>query len=464
MPKNNRKPPLSPPASSSSYSSSSASSSTGEDSSPPPANSPVKKPSADFTVSVLRKHADPSSKSIAREKRHEDDGSLSTDESTEEDDSCEDSGAAVARSNPPLLIRESRNAGKQAVNTYSSDLGSEDGEEEEEDEEEDYSSKSSQQQPPPPPPPPPPQAAGSTARHNPAVPISGSNPVSEDEFENSSDSSMSAPPPPPPPPCGSSHRVADPSLMPFSSKPMDDRDQSAHKNPLPGKRLATPSSQISEKKRRTADIVGADGGQAKKEIPRRIWSKVDELSLLQCILDYKENHGVIPSTQVQLKSLLKALNDSLSTSVTLTKMNAKIRLLRNKHNNASTKIVKGAENQHVSNAHSAAVFDLLTKIWGSNTDSYVLENKIKPEIISSKEIKGKVKPFAEEYPFLHCLLMSEHPNNALVIESRIPTAKAIEFEADCKKLERAEIQLHMQKVKLLPSALKLIEDTLVEEY
>ncbi|KAK8930581.1 hypothetical protein KSP39_PZI016086 [Platanthera zijinensis] len=451
MPKKNKEAPFSPPASSSSSSSSSssASSSTGEDSSPPPANSPVKKPSADFPVNVLRKHADPSSKSIAHEKRHKDDGSLSTDASTEEeeeDESCEDSGAAVARSNPPLLIRESRNAGKQAANTYSSDLGSEDGEEEEEEEEEDYSSKSAQQ----PPPPPPPQAAGSTARHNPAVPISGSNPVSEDESENSSDSSMSAPPPPSPP-RGSSHRAADPSLMPFSSKPMS------------GKRLATPSAQISQKRRRTADIVGADGGQAKKEIPRRIWSKEDELSLLQCILDYKENHGLIPSTQVQLKSLLKALNDSLSTSVTLTQMNAKIRLLRNKHNNASAKTVKGAENQRVSNARPAAVFDLLTKIWGSSTDSCFLENKIKPERISSKEIQGKVKPFAEEYPFLHCFLMSEHPsNNALVIESRIPAAKAIEFEAECKKLERAEIQLHMQKVKLLPSALKLIEDTLVE--
>ncbi|KAK8955938.1 hypothetical protein KSP40_PGU000677 [Platanthera guangdongensis] len=361
----NKEAAIAPPAaaaSSPSSSSSASSSSTQEVSSPTPAYSPVKKPSADFTVSVLRMHAEPSSESTAHEKR----------------------------SNPPLLIRESQYA------------------------------------------------------------------VSEDEFETSSDSNTSAPPP-----HGSSHRVSDPSLMPLSSTPMDDRGQCTHKNPVSGKRLATPSPQISQKKRRTADIVGEDGGQAKKEISRRICCKVDELSLLQCILDYKENHHVIPSTPVQLRSLLKVWNDSLSTSVTLTQMNAKIRVLRKKYDNA-TKIVKGTDNQHVSNAHCAAVFDLSTKIWGSNLDSHSLENKIKPEIISTKEIKGKVKSFAAEYPFLHQFLKSENLNYALVFESQMSTAKAKKLEADCKKLEIAEIQLHIKKMKLLPSALKLIEDTLAE--
>ncbi|KAL0927357.1 hypothetical protein M5K25_001521 [Dendrobium thyrsiflorum] len=442
---------LPPPPTPPSASPTSSSSSSDEEDSPPPAISPVKKPAAGSTTAVLQKHPEPSPKFFSGEKEEDEENSENEEESTDEE-SSEDSGAAAVKANPLPLPTDSRNAdGKQGFNTSPpSDTESEDGEEVD-------SSSESEQQPLPPPP----QEAANAEGKQAATPIPGSDSASEDESESSSDSDAVAPSF-----RVSSRNTADPSLKPLSSKPMGSPVQPADKSPISRKRSTTTPAQISEKKRKTADIVGAEAVQEKKEFTRKIWSKADELALLQCILDYNEHHHGT-STQVPVESLLKSVNDSLSSSITLSQMNHKIRRLKQKYN-ATVKKVKDVNNPNISNANDAAAFDLSRKIWGPRKDEPVFpENNLKPqkakkvkEII--KEDKGKANHLAVEYPFLRWHAKNDHADIASVVQSHIPTAEAEHLEGSCKKLEITEIQLHMKKMKLLSSSLKLIEDALAK--
>lgn len=450
MAKQNQKQPA-PPTLPSASSSSSFSSSSDEEDSPPAAISPVKKPAVGSTTAVLPKHPETFSKSIGGEEEEEE-GTESEGESTDED-SSDDSGAAAAKANPPQQPRDSRTVDvKQGLKSVPPpDTDSEDGEEDGEGAD---SSSESEKQPMPPPP----QEATDVEGKKASIPISGSESASEDDSKSSSDSDTTTPPP-----RSSSRKTADPSLKPLSSKPMDSPGQPADKNPISRKRSTTYPARTSEKKRKTVPIVRADGGQEKKEITRRIWSKSDELALLQCILDFNEHHHGT-STQAQVESLLKSVNGSLSSSVTLTQMNDKIRRLRQKYN-ANIKKVKDANNPNISNTHDATVFDLSRKIWGSVKKEPVLaENNFKTDKLKEniKEEKGKVNRLVAEFPFLRWHAKNDHSNNVLVVQSHIPTLEAKELEGSCKKLEITEIQLHMKKTELLSSSLKLIEDALAK--
>lgn len=140
------------------------------------------------------------------------------------------------------------------------------------------------------------------------------------------------------------------------------------------------------------------------------------------------------------------------------------RRLRQKYN-ANAKIVKDSNHPNISNAHDAAVFDLSRKIWGSGKKEPVFtENKIKTDKLKEniKEKKGKANHLAVEYPFLHWHAKNDNVINPLVVQSHIPTREAVKLEGSCKKLEITEIQLHMKKMELLSSSLKLIEDALAK--
>ncbi|XP_020570750.1 probable transcription factor At1g61730 [Phalaenopsis equestris] len=431
-------------------------SSSSEEDSPPPAISPVKNPAAGFTTAALQKQPEPSSKPIGgqEEEEEEEEGSESEGESTD-DESSEDSGAVAAKANPPSQLRDSRTSdGKKGLNASPpSETDSEDIEEdgEEDVEGEDSSSESEQQSLPPPP-----QEAANAEGKKAAAPISGLDSSSEDESESSSDSDTTEPSP-----LGSARNTVDPSLKPLSSKPMDSPVQLSDKKPISRKRSTTSPTQVSKRKRKTADIIGAEGGQEKKEITRKIWSKADELALLQCILDNNElHHGT--SIHVQAESLLKSVNNSLSSSVTLTQMNDKIRRLKQKYN-ATIKKVKDANKPNISNAQDAAAFDLSRKIWGPGKEELVFaDNNFKLDKVKEGIMveKGKKSNLIVEYPFLRWHAKTDHANNALVMQSHIPIVEAKALEGSCKKLEITEIQLHMQKAKLLSLSLKLIEDAL----
>lgn len=220
------------------------------------------------------------------------------------------------------------------------------------------------------------------------------------------------------------------------------------------KRSITPRAQISKKQRRAADKCGR-----KKDLFIRIWSKEDELALLQGILDYKKHHNVVPFTKAQTGTLLESVKGSLSIHASLNQITEKVRRMKRRYNATSERLIR-AKNPNISDVHKAAVFDLSKKVWES-LDIY--ENKIdlgKLKNISKEKVNAQ--HFAEDYPYLHRHVEGEHSNNALLMESYICATSAEELNRKCNKLEMIEIDLKLKKMELLPSALKLIKDALAK--
>lgn len=256
--------------------------------------------------------------------------------------------------------------------------------------------------------------------------------------------------------------ISGPSLEPLSNMPIDSSAKPVEKKPNSVKQSAASSAKISKKKR-TAGIVRV-GGSQEKELFRRIWSNEDELVLLQSILEYKERHHVIPYTLVHTESLLKYVKDSLSISVSVNQLNDKVRRMKKRYKTTTSRQMLTKKSK-ISDPHNATVFDLSKKIWDSfNEESIFFADKIKLEKKEENlnKRKGGSKHFAGEHPSLYWFLRSEHADNALVLQNHIPIPNAKQFDEKCKKLEMMDIQLNMQKIEFLSSAVKLIKDALPE--
>ncbi|KAH0458450.1 hypothetical protein IEQ34_013765 [Dendrobium chrysotoxum] len=255
--------------------------------------------------------------------------------------------------------------------------------------------------------------------------------------------------------------ISDALLVPLSCKPIDSSVQPAEKEPNSRKQSAASPTQISKKKR-TADTVGVVGGQEKEHF-KRIWSNEDELALLQGIMDYKEQHHIIPYTHMHAESLLKSVKDSLSISVSVNQINDKVRRLKRRYINTSIR-QNLAKKSKFSDPHNADVFDLSKKIWDSlKEESILLEKKImleKKENFNKKKVG--LKPIEKEYPSLYWHLKSEHANNALLLQNHLPIANAKKWEETCKKLEMIDVELNVQKIEFLSSAVKLIKEALAK--
>ncbi|PKU61086.1 Mediator-associated protein 1 [Dendrobium catenatum] len=255
--------------------------------------------------------------------------------------------------------------------------------------------------------------------------------------------------------------ISDALLVPLSCKPVDSSVQPAEKEPNSGKQSAASATQISKKKR-TADIVGVVGDQEKEHF-RRIWSNEDELALLQGIMEYKEQHRIIPYTHTHAESLLKSVKDLLSISVSVNQINNKVRRLKRRYINTSIR-QNLAKKSKFSDPHNAAAFDLSKKIWDSlKEESIFLEKKImleKKENFNKKKVG--LKHIEEEYPSLNWHLRNEHANNALLLQKNMPIANAKKWEERCKKLEMIDFELNMQKIEFLSAAVKLIKDALAK--
>ncbi|KAI0502543.1 hypothetical protein KFK09_017496 [Dendrobium nobile] len=255
--------------------------------------------------------------------------------------------------------------------------------------------------------------------------------------------------------------ISDALLVPLSCKPIDSFVQPAEKEPNSGKQSDASPTQISKKKR-SADIIGVVGGQEKEHF-RRIWSNEDELALLQGIMEYKEQHRIIPYTHMHAESLLKSVRDSLSISVSVNQINDKVRRLKRRYINTSIR-QNLAKKSKISDPHNAAAFDLSKKIWDSlKEESILFEKKImleKKENFNKKKVG--LKHIEEEYPSLNWHLRNEHANNALLLQKNMPIANAKKWEETCKKLEMIDVELNMQKIEFLSSAVKLIKDALAK--
>ncbi|XP_020582800.1 STOREKEEPER protein-like [Phalaenopsis equestris] len=386
-------------------------------------------------------------------------------ESTDEE-SSEDLGTAARPPNPPTQLRDSQttNDGKQEVsnNSSSSESGSGDGEEDGKE----FNSRAESKQLRPRSPPQPARNSVNPIADSPLKPPNSSKSVAGEENEDegseseeeestadneSSDSQN----------MDDDKQAPDPFLDPVSKKPLVSSTQPVEKEPNSGKQSAASHARISKKKRK-ASVVGP-GGQEKERF-RRIWSYEDELALLQGILEYKEQYHAIPYAHVHAESLLKSVKDSLSISVSANQITDKVRRLKKRYKNTAARRIL-AKRSKFSDAHNAAVFDLSKMIWDSlKEESFFRENKVKLEKREESYNKKKrdSKHFAGEYPSLYWFLRSDHGNNALVLQNHIPVATIDMLEEKCKKLEMIDMQLNMQKIEFLSSAVKLIKDALAK--
>ncbi|KAG0502083.1 hypothetical protein HPP92_002155 [Vanilla planifolia] len=455
-------------------SSSSASSSSEEEESPRPAASALKKPPSSSTVPVPPKGSVPSSNSRkGKESGHDSDGSgkLSHDE-----DSSDDSRAVPAKSNPSIPARDSR----KSIGTEASKpaAASESGSESSEDSEEDNSSSESDQ------PPRAPSLAAASAGTKRTAPSVAAEEDDGDDSDYSSDSNRAVSI------RSSSRNAANPLLKPLNSKPMDSHVQPVERSSIFTKISAPSTASMPLTKSNIVDAGALAGGDEEKIVfVDKMFSRNDELALLQGVLDYKETHHIVPSSTAQVASFLKNFNAPMTIANSVQRIYLKLGVMKKKY-------LKHAamENPKFSYVHGYTVFELSKKIWGSGGENdavlknkmgpnktkhsimkvkekgnaieepMLLDNKLKPEKMEDKnKQKAKKNQFPVVFTSLHRLLDVEHAKNALLLPlSHIPDENANTFEAKCKKLDITEFRLQVKKQKLLDGALKLIQAGLTE--
>ncbi|XP_057949983.1 probable transcription factor At1g61730 [Malania oleifera] len=139
-----------------------------------------------------------------------------------------------------------------------------------------------------------------------------------------------------------------------------------------GKRLAEGESErkkelSSKKTKRVKIVVNDDDAEGKvgnesspadsKKVPfLRIWSDEDEIAVLEGMLGYKTQKGVLPSSN--MNSFLIFIKKSLRLHVSKNQLSDKVRRLRKKYRNNAGKRKSG------STPHEKISFELSKKIWG----------------------------------------------------------------------------------------------------
>ncbi|CAH8294912.1 unnamed protein product [Eruca vesicaria subsp. sativa] len=140
-------------------------------------------------------------------------------------------------------------------------------------------------------------------------------------------------------------------------------------------------SETDESRGKRAKRVDGDDGiddaeATKKNYFQRVWTKGDEIVLLQGLVDYKNENG-----SDDKKALYELLKDSISFKVTKTQFLEKIRSLKRKFDNNLGKEKKKGEALVFSNPHDLEAFRLSKFVWGDNEIVAVAAKRIEPALV-----------------------------------------------------------------------------------
>ncbi|OVA13158.1 Protein of unknown function DUF573 [Macleaya cordata] len=218
---------------------------------------------------------------------------------------------------------------------------------------------------------------------------------------------------------------------------------------------------------------------------QRLWSDDDEIVILKGMSDCIKK-GIDPTSD--LDEFLDSIKKSIHVNVNRDQLNNKIRRLKKKYLN-NVKRGKEGEDPVFSKPHDLKSFELMKEIWGGqdskegkskksaeanngNDDSTLTNGKRsrnpkprsgaaspKPKTIALADIPTKESPKLEEknwslYPCLYESLRS-NKNSTKVGESllkeglsSIGESKAKELEQKWRKLQAAELEIHLKRVEL----------------
>nr|XP_027076009.1 STOREKEEPER protein-like [Coffea arabica] len=218
----------------------------------------------------------------------------------------------------------------------------------------------------------------------------------------------------------------------------------------------------------------------------RVWGEEDVIDLLQSMIDFKDEKGVDPSSN--MPAFYDFARGKLQFEFSNTQIYEKIRRLRIKFFNNMEKYEKGGEDLVFHKRHEAETFDLSKKIWGKGGDGMI--NKGVDKNVDGKSnngYNGKAKKggktvrsvdknavkelgkddhegdFESKYPFLsHSIDMDVGGGFLRENISLIGDAKAKDLEGKWKKFREAEVEVLLMKMDLMKEHTKLVLEGMKE--
>lgn len=221
----------------------------------------------------------------------------------------------------------------------------------------------------------------------------------------------------------------------------------------------------------------------------RVWGEEDVIDLLHSMIDFKDEKGVDPSSN--MAAFYDFARGKLQFEFSNTQIYEKIRRLRIKFFNNMEKYEKGGEDLVFHKPHEAETFDLSKKIWGKGGDGMI--NKGFDENVDGKSnngYNGKAKKggktvrsvdknavkelgkddhegdFESKYPFLsHSFDMDVGDVGGGFLReniSLIGDAKAKDLEGKWKKFREAEVEVLLMKMDLMKEHTKLVLEGMKE--
>lgn len=173
----------------------------------------------------------------------------------------------------------------------------------------------------------------------------------------------------------------DSSVKPIASKPMDDtprtpnsKNSRSKSNPtgpaatVGAKRPSATSTARESKRPKKKSETDVDGSEDKgvpnddsKKLFQRLWSEDDEIAILQGMIDYRAKKKADPTAD--LNDFHEFIKKSIHIDVSKTQLQDKIRRLKKKYRNNSSKENKG-KYKVSSKPHEQSAYDLSKKVWG----------------------------------------------------------------------------------------------------
>lgn len=294
--------------------------------------------------------------------------------------------------------------------------------------------------------------------------------------------------------------LADPTIKPISSKPMEREDgtnaesKSAKKSgsktsstPSPaktGKRPPPAAAPAVEKDSKKAKKSTATDEDSKKQLFQRLWSEDDEIVILKGMIDYKtEKNGENPVAD--MGAFHEFIKKSLHVDVSRAQLVDKVRRLKKKYvNNASRE--KNGKDRSFSKSHEQKGYDLSKLIWGSNSHTSGTESKKNQNhnaakgnaastssgvalmkangVEMEKEKEVSTMEVEKNMDVSRFVQYGRNNNDSPILQEEIVKAglelveasKREELEEKWKKLKKQELQLYVMRMELLKEQSALV--------
>ncbi|KAL1818780.1 hypothetical protein ACET3Z_013649 [Daucus carota] len=192
----------------------------------------------------------------------------------------------------------------------------------------------------------------------------------------------------------------------------------------------------------------------KAELVSRVFTKEDEIALVEGMIEFKEtNQGNLSSNMAAFRSFVK---DSLSCIVSRKQLQSKISKLKQKFL-GNVSILQNGEDPMSWRPHDYKLFDLSKDIWGSEVLGGMEKDNKDDHVASKKEAEPEL--WWSSYPCLCASLESEANKNfrgvilakeyVNTVLKGLETKKATELEDEWKSFLVMQQQVYAERMKMI---------------